>query len=233
MAMASRIGAALFLGACLAACSGDGDEEFEADLAAAAKPLPRTDAVDPASRTLSFDQPAGPSAGDAARQGAGIEQISPKEAEEIAAQIAAAQIAAVGPDGEEVVLSVEQLREYRDRCAPDAKTPPPPGYDCSEARLRIRRAFRSDDDLARALAIIDLLGRPEARRNLQGLPIASALSLDAQQAVAGGAIDLNAPTALTTSGGQMDPLASGLPVEALANGELVIAPGVTIVLPRN
>ncbi|MEO1014495.1 MAG: hypothetical protein AAFX08_04830 [Pseudomonadota bacterium] len=231
--MLARVGAALVFSAALAACAGDGDKDIDADLAAAAPPPLRTDAVDPASRELSFDQPADPSASDRSPPWTGMEQISPEAAEQIAAQIAAAQIAAIGPDGEEVRLSVEQLREYRDRCAPDAKTPPPPGYDCSEARLRIRRAFRTEDDLARALAIIDLLGRPEARRNLQGLPIASSQSIDAQQAVAGGAIDLNAPTSLVAPGAQMDPLAAGLPVEALEGGEFIIAPGVTIVLPRN
>lgn len=56
-------------------------------------------------------------------------------------------------------LTVAQLRAYTDRCAPDAKNPLP-AEDCSNIRLMLGSSMRSDDEIARALAILNRLSRP-------------------------------------------------------------------------
>lgn len=52
-------------------------------------------------------------------------------------------------------LSVGQLKTYADRCR--TVTAPPPELDCAGLRLRVERLFRSDDDVVRALAVLDQL----------------------------------------------------------------------------
>ena len=84
-------------------------------------------------------------------------------------------------------LTVAQLRAYQDRCAPDAGSPPPPNLNCEELRLRIERTFRSDDEVANALATLDRLTAPETSDLLSRLENGDLRGLDAQ-AVASGTI---------------------------------------------
>lgn len=56
-------------------------------------------------------------------------------------------------------ITAEQLRTYIDRCAPGAGAPPLAGINCDELRLMIERRYKSDDDLNRALNVLENLGR--------------------------------------------------------------------------
>lgn len=53
--------------------------------------------------------------------------------------------------------SMDQLRTYKDLCADAVQ--PPDDIDCSEMRLQIERAFETEDDLDRALLLLDSLTR--------------------------------------------------------------------------
>lgn len=84
-------------------------------------------------------------------------------------------------------LTVDQLRIYADRCSPKAKLPQPKDLDCSELGLRVKRVFRSNDNIAEALITLDRLGRNDTGVNAledleDGRPGASFSS----QAIAGG-----------------------------------------------
>ena len=62
-------------------------------------------------------------------------------------------------------LKVHQLKGYVDRCSPNATQSPHQGLDCSELKLRVKRLFRSDDELGEALVTLDRLGRNDNINN--------------------------------------------------------------------
>lgn len=87
-------------------------------------------------------------------------------------------------------LSVDQLKAYADRCAPNAVSPPPSGLDCSELNLRIDRMLNSDDLVNDALVTLDRLGRNNTiDENLEGLKNGRPGSSINSQAIAGGILD--------------------------------------------
>ena len=55
-------------------------------------------------------------------------------------------------------LTVDQLKAFADRCRSGM---PPPGLDCSGIKLRVERLFRNDDEVVRALTVLDRLGTSE------------------------------------------------------------------------
>ena len=119
----------------------------------------------------------------------------------------------------EAPLTVAQLRAYRDRCAPGAKELPPPELDCSELGLMIKRTFRSDDDIARAIATLDRLSTSQKGDLQSRLERGDLTALDAQ-AVAAGVIAID-PASTTTPEPE-----SQIDLEKLeaAIGAIVIAP---------
>lgn len=104
------------------------------------------------------------------------------------AQIAVSPVARsadqIRSDETDVSLSMGQLREFADRCAPGAANPLPQSR-CSEMSLSIRRAMRSDDDIAEALAIIDRLGVPVGNDLVSRLEKGDLRGFDAQAVVSG------------------------------------------------
>lgn len=78
-----------------------------------------------------------------------IDQIGPGEGE----ALRQLQVALAGNQQ----ASMEQLRIYKDLCADAVQ--PPDGIDCSEMRLQIERAFKTEDDFDRALLLLDSLTR--------------------------------------------------------------------------
>ena len=62
----------------------------------------------------------------------------------------------------EDALTVAQLKAFADRCRTGT---PPPNLDCSGLKLRVERLFRNDDEVARALTVLDRLGTPEESRS--------------------------------------------------------------------
>lgn len=211
------VGGAAILGlALLSSCTGKDDGSLTMDHA----PMVRGDVVDPASRALAID-------GSLATVDPGIDQIPVGDAALSAPQINESN------GSEPVRLTIDQLREYRDRCAPDAKSKPPADYDCSQSRLRVRRAFRSDDDLARALAVLDQLAHPQDERSLTGRGGRSRKSIESSEgALAAASGALNGSSALSPETAAATGLAQGLQ-KAIESGDLSPAPGVVIVSPPN
>ena len=87
-----------------------------------------------------------------------IDQLPSQKSDVFQRQIPQSAIAARPEDR----LTVDQLRQFADRC--QAGLPPPAGLDCSGLKLRVERLFRSDDEVARALTVLDRLGTPEESR---------------------------------------------------------------------
>ena len=81
-------------------------------------------------------------------------------------------------------LSVAQLKTYADRCGPGVT--PPSGVDCSNLALRVERLFRSDDEVARALTVLDRLALREPEADTQA-------RLFVQRAIASGALLVEEP----------------------------------------
>lgn len=106
-----------------------------------------TDAIDDQSRNIGMA--ARPTTGRAS-----IDQIDPASPDEMRQLLLSLD--------ESRQVSVDQLQAYKDLCA-DAVTPPPEGIDCSEMRLRVERAFESEDDFDRALLLLDSLTRQSLR----------------------------------------------------------------------
>ena len=61
-------------------------------------------------------------------------------------------------NGDDNQLSIEQLQVYADRCAP-GRFQPSDGLDCSELSLRVKKVYRSEDEIQDALITLDRLGR--------------------------------------------------------------------------
>lgn len=80
----------------------------------------------------------------------GMDQISSGNAANTAEQITSLEAGDA--------ITAEQLRTYADRCAPDAAAPAPAEI-CDELRLMIKRRYKSDDELNRALNVLENLGR--------------------------------------------------------------------------
>lgn len=80
-----------------------------------------------------------------------IAQISSQDQKEAAYQISKNQAGAS--------LTIDQLRNYADRCGPENLTDSPPEIDCSALGLRIKRAYKTEDQVVDALITLDRLGR--------------------------------------------------------------------------
>ena len=63
-------------------------------------------------------------------------------------------------------LTVDQLRNYADRCGPEAIEEAPPEIDCSELGLRIQRVYKTEDQVVDALITLDRLGRNASAENV-------------------------------------------------------------------
>jgi|GEM_PF-4678737 len=80
-----------------------------------------------------------------------IAQITNKDQEEAAYQIVRSQT--------DEPLTVRQLQNYVDRCGPQSSGVQPTKIDCSELGLRIKKVYKTEDQVVDALITLDRLGR--------------------------------------------------------------------------
>ena len=72
-------------------------------------------------------------------------------------------------------LTVGQLKDYADRCGPEARRAPPAGLDCSDLKLRMERVFKSDDAVARALVTLGQLSQAPTGTSVEANALAGGL----------------------------------------------------------
>ena len=85
---------------------------------------------------------------------------------QIGQQNSALDAAQISSSVEAEQLTINQLKVYADRCSPNATELPPKGLDCSELNLRVKRLYKSDDDVTEALVTLDRLGRTDNVENI-------------------------------------------------------------------
>ena len=85
---------------------------------------------------------------------------------QIGQQNSALDAAQISSSVEAEQLTINQLKVYADRCSPNATELPPKGLDCSELNLRVKRLYKSDDDVTEALVTLDRLGRNDNIDNI-------------------------------------------------------------------
>ena len=111
-------------------------------------------------------------------------------------------------------LTVDQLKVYADRCSPNAKKLPPEDLDCSELNLRVKRLYKSDDEVVEALVTLDRLGRNDTIDSaLADLKDGQPGSSFSSQAIAGTVTSPQPPDPIETQDNLEDFLnGSGVPV---------------------
>ncbi len=94
------------------------------------------------------------------------------------------------------ILSIEQLRNFSDRCQSGNSTPPPQGLDCSEINLRMQRLLNADDSIINALLTLGQLGRADnLSRTIDDLNNGQSGQTLIGGAIAGGLINEPPPSA--------------------------------------
>jgi len=88
-----------------------------------------------------------------------VDKVSTTHVNQIGQQSSALDAPQISSSVEAEQLTVNQLKVYADRCSPNAKELPPKDLDCSELNLRVKRLYKSDDEVVGALVTLDRLGR--------------------------------------------------------------------------
>ena len=95
-----------------------------------------------------------------------LNKVSTTHVNQIGQQSSALDAPQISSSVEAEQLTINQLKVYADRCSPNAKELPPQGLDCSELNLRVKRLYKSDDDVTEALVTLDRLGRTDNVDNI-------------------------------------------------------------------
>ena len=95
-----------------------------------------------------------------------LNKVSTTQVNQIGQQSSALDAPQISSSVEAEQLTVDQLKDYADRCSPNAKERPPKDLDCSELKLRVKRLYKSDDDVTEALVTLDRLGRTDNVDNI-------------------------------------------------------------------
>jgi len=90
-----------------------------------------------------------------------LNKVSTTQVNQIGQQSSALDAPQISSSVEAEQLTVDQLKDYADRCSPNAKERPPKDLDCSELKLRVKRLYKTDNEIVEALITLDRLGRTD------------------------------------------------------------------------